>query len=71
MLNLLDKIMGKKNPEFEEVKCLCGEEAVRVPNETREIYFCKKCNKLLCNSDFKPSILKVRPISLGWPKRKH
>ncbi len=71
MLNLLGRIMGKKSPEFKEVKCLCGEEAVRIPDDTREIYFCKKCNKLLCYSDFKPSILKVRPLSLAWLKRKH
>jgi len=71
MLNLLERIMGKKSPEIKQVKCLCGEEVVGIPNDTREIYFCKKCNKLLCYSDFKPGLFKVRPLSLAWLKRKH
>lgn len=72
MLNLLGKVMGKKGgSKTKEVRCLCGEEAERVPDDTRDIYFCRKCNKLLCYSVYKPSIFKVRPISLAWLKRKH
>mgnify|MGYP000930041605 FL=1 len=72
MLNMLGKILGKKsNTESEEVKCLCGEVATRVPDEIRDIYLCKKCNKLLCYSEITPSIFKVRPLSLAWLKRKY
>lgn len=75
MLTLLGKLMGKKSREScegeeKEVKCQCGEEAVRVPNDISDVYLCKKCNKLLYYVDPSPGLLKVRPLSLAWLKRK-
>lgn len=72
MLNLLGKLMGKKIQEARrgEVKCTCGEVAVYVPNDNSDIYLCKKCNKLLYYVDPSLSMSKVKPVSLGWLKKK-
>lgn len=72
MLTLLGKLMGKKSRESceGEVKCPCGEVAVRVPNDITDIYLCKNCNKLLYYVDPSPGILKVRPLSLAWLKKR-
>lgn len=72
MLNLFGRLTGKKAPERskEEVKCPCGETALRVPNDFTDIYLCQKCNKLLYYAEPSPSFFKVKPLSLAWLKRK-
>lgn len=49
MLNLLDKLLKKKqSSEPGIIKCLCGEEVVKIDcGKKKKVYFCGKCNKLL------------------------
>lgn len=72
MLNLFSKLKGKKTqePEPKEVKCICGEVVTIVSGEEKNVYFCRKCNKLVYYID--PSLLdlKVTPLSLGWLKKR-
>ena len=72
MITLLGRLMGKKIQECRgEVRCPCGEPAVRVPNDGPEIYLCRKCNKLLYYVEPSPGMLKVKPLSLAWLKKKN
>lgn len=72
MLKLISLIKERKvwASEPKEIKCLCGEIAISIPGEKTNIYLCKKCNKLIYYVD--PALLdpKVRPLSLGWLKKK-
>lgn len=71
MLNLLDRIKGKKSPKKPagEVKCTCGETVLYVPNDISEMYLCQKCNKLLCYVE-PPPLFRIKPLSLAWLKKK-
>jgi len=66
MLDLFGKLKVKKSSKelARETRCLCGEVAVRIPEEKKEIYFCGKCNKLLYYADPTPSLTNVIPFSL-------
>ncbi len=73
MIKLMSLIKGRKMEASapENIKCLCGEVAISIPGEKTNIYLCKKCNKLIYYVD--PALLddKVRPLSLGWLKKKN
>lgn len=71
MLDLFGKLKVKKNQEqVQEVRCLCGEIAIRLPEEKKDIYLCQKCNKLLYYVDPAPSLSNVIPFNLGLFKRR-
>jgi hypothetical protein len=71
MLDLFGKLKVKKNQEQgHEARCVCGELAIRIPDEKKEIYLCQKCNKLLYYADPAPSLTNVIPLSLGFFKRR-
>jgi hypothetical protein len=70
MLDLFGKLKVKKNQEVQEVRCLCGEIAIRIPEEKKEIYLCQKCNNILYYVDPTPSLANVIPFNLGIFKRR-
>ncbi|MDD2444294.1 MAG: hypothetical protein PHS52_07325 [Desulfotomaculaceae bacterium] len=71
MFGLLDKLRGKDaiEPEPKEARCTCGGSVMIIPNEGKDLYLCKCCNKLLYYIEI-PPLPKVRPLSLGFIKRK-
>ena len=71
MLDLFGRLKVKKEPEqVQEARCLCGEVAIRIPEEKKEIYLCQKCNKLLYYVDPAPSLTNVIPFTFGLFKRR-
>lgn len=72
MLNLLEKLMGKKAQSSEpgEVKCLCGEVVMSISCEKKDVYFCNKCNRLLYYLDL-PDMSKTEPFGLSFFKKKN
>ncbi len=71
MFGLLDKLRGKsaEEPEYKEARCTCGGIVMIIPTEGKDLYLCKNCNKLLYYIEI-PPVPKVRPISLGFLKKK-
>jgi len=71
VFGLLDKLRGKsvEEPEHKEPKCTCGGNVMIIPTEGKDLYLCKSCNKLLYYVGI-PPLPKVRPLSLGFLKKK-
>lgn len=70
MLDLFGKLKVKKQEQVQEARCTCGEVAMRLPGEKKEIYLCQKCNKLLYYVEPAPSLSNVIPFNLGLFKRR-